>query len=250
MSNVYEALRRAGYPFGCDEPSAPRETVRTEPSIDRLKPSPTTRLEHFREAIATLHGAIRPILNGGSGHILHIVAASDREGTSTIARELALTLSTSGSRRTLLIDANHHNFETARWSGCQRNRGLIDCAQRQLDYTETLQFVSNTPLSVGCLVGETGIAAMEANTLRGLYERLRDRFDVTLMDCPSVNKGSYLELLPEAVDGIILVIRAEKANRAAVARAKDAVQRAGGNIIGAVLNMHNNYVPSLLDGAL
>jgi Mrp family chromosome partitioning ATPase len=251
MSNVFEALQRARYPFGHDDLVARRSLLdETRPASDPIKPIPVTaRPEHFRQAIAVLHGAIRPMLERRCGPILHIVAATDQEGTSTIARELALLVAASGSR-TLLVDANSQNFGTARWFGCPNGCGFINCLRQQADYHDLLRSVPNTLLSVGCLIDDNGLASIETEALRALYEKFREHFAVTIIDCPPIGRGGYSMLLPEAADGILLVIRAEKANRAAVASATEVVHRTGGNIIGAVFNIRHNYVPSYLDGVL
>lgn len=248
MSNVYEALQRARSQGEHSQATARRSMPRKTDAVDdRIKPGPvTTRSEQFKQSMAALFGIIRPLLDSRSGSILHVVAATDQEGTSTIARELALLVATSGHRRTGLIDANQLNFATARWFGCPCSRGLISQVPGQTDGAEVLRSVPNTLLSVGCLVDDTGLAAIETGVLRALYEKLRNRFEVTIIDCPPIAHGSYYELLPEVADGIILVVRAEKARRAAVAAATGLVQQAGGHVIGAVLNMRNKYIPSAL----
>ena len=67
-----------------------------------------------------------------------------------------------------------------------------------------------------------------------------------VFDCPPIDDGSYTNLLPEAADGIVLVIQAEKTRPVVVARARDLVQQAGGQVLGAVLNRRTNYIPDFL----
>ena len=246
MSNVYEALQRAGYQVGRDEQVAYRNLLaETGLPSDPGKPIPVTaRPGQVRHAIGALFSAIRPMLDSRHASILHIVAATEQEGTSTVARELALVVATGGSSRTLLVDANNQNFGTARLFGCPLDRGLIDCVSLQAPYHGALRPVPNTLLSVGRLSND--LAPIETETLRSLYKKAREEFGVTIVDCPPIERGGYSELLPELADGIILVIRAEKVKRGAVMRATDLLQRTGGNIVGAVFNMQRNYVPQFL----
>ena len=108
------------------------------------------------------------------------------------------------------------------------------------DEEDVLQPVAGTVLSVTCLIGERGRATVDAETLRELYTRLRDQFELIVVDCPPVGRRSYSALLPEAVDGVILVVQAEHTRPAVIAHAKDLVQQAGGQVLGAVLNRRTN----------
>jgi len=169
------------------------------------------------------------------------------EGASTIAREFAMLAGTTGHRRTLLIDADRRDPQTARAFDCDTRRGLVELLWDGGDDEEdVLQPVAGTVLSVTCLIGERGRATVDAETLRELYTSLRDQFELIVVDCPPVADGSYSALLPEAVDGVILVVQAEHTRPAVIAHAKDLVQQAGGQVLGAVLNRRTNYIPDFL----
>ena len=240
MSSVYEALQRARrgssglVPL---RPPAARE-------IDRSPVSPGPG--RLATPLAPLLAAIRPLLDSKAGVVLHIVAATEGEGASTIAREFAMLAGTTGHRRTLLIDADRRNPQTARAFGCDAGPGLVEFLWGGLNDPDILQPISGTNLSVICLVGERGPASVDAETLRELYSRVREQFELIVVDCPPVSDGAYSSLLPEAVDGVILVVQAEKTRPAVIARAKDLVQQAGGQVLGAVLNRRTNYIPEFL----
>jgi succinoglycan biosynthesis transport protein ExoP len=195
--------------------------------------------------LGPLFAAIRPLLDSKEGVVLHVVAATAGEGASTIAREFAMLAATTGHRRTLLIDADRRNPQTARAFDCDTGQGLVELLWGGLDDADVLQPVSGTLLSVTCLIGERGPAAVDTDSLRELYSRVREQFELVVIDCPPVG-DAYSNLLPEAVDGVILVVQAERTRPAVIARAKDAVQLAGGQILGAVLNRRNNYIPEFL----
>jgi Mrp family chromosome partitioning ATPase len=193
-----------------------------------------------------LLAAIRPLLDSKPGVVLHVVAATEGEGSSTIAREFAMLAGTTGHRRTLLLDADRHNPQTARAFGCDTGRGLVEFLWGGLDDSEVLQTIAGTMLSVTCLAGERGPSAVDAESLREIYNRLREQFELIVVDCPAVGDGDYSNLLPDAADGVILVVQAEKTRPAVVARARDLVQQAGGQVLGAVLNRRTNYIPEFL----
>ena len=71
-------------------------------------------------------------------------------------------------------------------------------------------------------------------------------FDVTVIDCPAVASGGYSNLLPEAADGVILMLAAEATRTAVVTHAKTQIELTGANLLGAVLNRRSNYIPEFL----
>lgn len=239
MSSVYEALQRARQGSGVIPMRQPvtRELDRSPVS---LAPGP------MATPLAPLFSAIRPLLDGKQGAVLHIVAATAGEGASTIAREFAMLAATTGHRRTLLVDADRGNPQSALAFGCDVGRGLVDLLRAGGDDIDVLQSIPGTLLSVTCLIGERGPAGVDAETLRDLYARLRDEFELIVVDCPPVGDGGYSHLVPEAADGVILVVQAEKTRPAVIAHAKEMVQHAGGHVLGAVLNRRTNYIPDFL----
>ena len=243
MSGVYEALQRVrqgGYDRALpgerpDRPAALQPT----PTITRT-PGP------IAVELTPLLSSVRPLLDGTKGAVLHFVGAASGEGTSTIAREFALLAGTTGRRRTLLIDGARRDPQTARYFECDISRGLIDGIWIGYDEADLRRQVAGTSLSVACLVGERGNAPADAVTLSGLYEQLRDQFELIVVDCPAMESGEYSTLLPEEADGIFLVIRAEGTRPAVIAHAKALVEQAGGRFLGAVLNARQNYIPAFL----
>jgi Mrp family chromosome partitioning ATPase len=185
------------------------------------------------------------MLDGPDGIVLQ-VGATQGEGASTVAREFAFLAATTGRRRTLLIDADRNDPQSANSFGCDTRLGLIDCVWDNVDDGDVLHPIAGTMLSVACLIGTRGPAVPDADTLREIYRGLRDHYDLVVVDCPSVAGGRFADLLPEAADGIVLVVQAEKTRPAVITHAKSLVEQAGGRLIGAVLNRRTNYIPEFL----
>jgi protein-tyrosine kinase len=263
MSNVYEALQRARRQVGLaapafrdaveapQPPAAPTNGVPifeipAVPAAGVGPPATGAHLGRFTDAMTELFGAVRPLLDANQGTVLHIVATTNGEGVSTLAGEFAYLAATTGHRRTLLIDGDRRGRQTAKAFDCTTERGVIDSFWQQAEYDPVLRPVGGSLLSVGCLAGDAGNRAVDIESMRGLFSALRNRFELTVVDCPSIAGGGYADLIPEAADGIIFVVEAEKVRPAVIVHAKELVQQAGGNIIGAVLNRRQNYIPEFL----
>jgi Mrp family chromosome partitioning ATPase len=242
MTSVYDALQRVrqggrDLTLPGERPVAPLSPER-QPAI--RVPGP------IAGELTPLLAAVRPLLDGGRGAVVHFVSAASGEGTSTIAREFAMLAATTGRRRTLLLDAAHGDLQTARYFDCDTSRGLVDGIWIGVDEAELERPVTGTSLTVACLVGERGHGIADPATLRALYDQLRGQFELTVVDCAAMERGAYSTLLPEAADGIFLVIRAEATRPAVIAHAKAVVEQSGGRFLGAVLNQRRNYIPGFL----
>ena len=247
MSSVYEALQRARHGTGIGIDSGTGFVPMRQPVTREIDRSPVSLAPGpLATPLAPLFAAIRPLLDSKHSVVLHFVAATPGEGASTIARELAMLAGTTGHQRTLLVDADRRNPQTALAFGCDLAHGMAELLWGGVDDGDVLQPVSGTLLSVTRLIGERGPASLDAESLRELYGSLRDQFELILVDCPPIADGGFSSLLPEAGDGVVLVVKAEKTRPAVVARAKDLVEQAGAHVLGAVLNQRTNYIPDFL----
>lgn len=69
-----------------------------------------------------------------------------------------------------------------------------------------------------------------------ILDRLAKRFDVVLVDSPPVAFDSATASLARAVDGVLLVVKANDLNAGVIQQAKEHLVRSGANIHGVVLN--------------
>jgi protein-tyrosine kinase len=240
MTSIYDALQRARQGGRTLTLPGERTAPRPVPAAVTRAPGP------IGVELTPLLAAIRPLLDGRKGAVVHFVAVAQGEGTSTIAREFALLASTTGRRRTLLIDAVRGNPQTARYFDGDTSRGLIDGIWVGFDETDLQRPVAGTMLSVASLVGERGNRLADPDALSALYNQLRQQFELIIIDCAAMERGEYATLLPEEADGIFLVIRAEATRPAVIAHAKTLVEQAGGRFLGAVFNRRRNYIPGFL----
>jgi capsular exopolysaccharide synthesis family protein len=69
-----------------------------------------------------------------------------------------------------------------------------------------------------------------------LLSRLQRSFDVVIIDSPPLVPVADPSALAGRCDGVLVVARAGKTDRRRLAQASQVVQRAGGNILGVILN--------------
>jgi len=81
---------------------------------------------------------------------------------------------------------------------------------------------------------------------RDCMDLLRSEFDYTVIDCPSLKiSGDVLSVAP-FVDGVILVIEANRTHREEPCLARRRITDAGGTVLGYILNKRRYDVPEWL----
>jgi hypothetical protein len=71
-------------------------------------------------------------------------------------------------------------------------------------------------------------------------------FDYTLIDCPSIKDSYEAAMLAPGVDGVVLVVEADRTKRDQIQRAQRTIEMANGNLLGLVLNKRRYVVPRWL----
>ena len=85
---------------------------------------------------------------------------------------------------------------------------------------------------------------------RDSIELLRSEFDYTIIDCPSLKTSGDLLSVAPFVDGVILVIEANRTRRDDPREAEMSIAAAGGKTLGFILNKRTYELPAWLDRML
>lgn len=176
--------------------------------------------------------------------LIGVTAVHSRAGASTVAAGLAVTLARMASVRVLLVDAHLERPIQHRVFGLDRSPGLVEgvlgAGPVGLPVTASLDVLPAGEWRPGDGVGFEAEAFQEAlRSWRGLYT-------YTLFDLPSLESGGESLRLAGVLDGMILVLQAERTRWADAAQARERLLRAGASVLGAVLNRQIEWVPRAL----
>jgi Mrp family chromosome partitioning ATPase len=83
----------------------------------------------------------------------------------------------------------------------------------------------------------------EGRAIELLLDELKQKFDFIIFDAAPVIEFPDSYALAPKVDGIILVVGAEKTSVDEAQRAKRNIEQAGGRLLGIVLNRRKNHIP-------
>jgi len=229
MSKIYEALRRH------------------EKKASNLEDQQSSSRGPLVRALESVYPIVfRLAKDAGHGLVLHFVAASSGEGTSTLSGEFARVAARVADSRVLLIDADRTQLTTAKNFRCPTDVGIFDQALAGSPLEESLVTASdNTQLRIGLLSGLRS-PPLSRKAMPSFYEQLRAKYDLTIIDCPAVFSDRYFDLSPETADGIVLVVQAERTRPEIIRQAQTLIENSGGKLIGAILNRRQAYIPDFL----
>ena len=167
---------------------------------------------------------------------LLVTSAVSGEGKSFVAANLWHVLSLHRERRVLLIDGNLRTPSLHKFLGAGMTPGLNECLSGDVDLATALQR-GDAPNSYFLPAGAPLTRSSDLlsdGRLTPFIQHLAARFDWVVVDAPAAVETSDACSLAEAVDGVLLVVRANKTSR-------DQVQRALGRfaedrMLGVVLN--------------
>ena len=162
------------------------------------------------------------------------------DGKTTSCANLAITLAQMG-HRTLLIDADLRRGLVNELFDLPRSPGLSDVILGQVSVDDALHQVQLGGghtldfLSTGTLPPNPS-ELLGSRQSRELMTTLRGRYDAVLSDAPPLNLVTDAAILGTEADGVLLVARAGRTERDAIAYAMDQLRRIRAPVLGTVLN--------------
>jgi Mrp family chromosome partitioning ATPase len=157
--------------------------------------------------------------------VVFLAASQGGEGTSTVAAQFAASLAGDPRLRVLLVDVHARRpawGAPAEANGSPRNLALM-----------TLPVLP-------------GNRALDAAGLREVLQSVASGFDWILLDGPPVLESPDAAPLTKAADGVLVVVQAGRTKRPVLARSVDLIHRAGGRVLGVVLNRRRLEIPEFI----
>ncbi len=188
------------------------------------------------------------VVSDSTRKVIQFIGSQGGEGTSTVVREFARASAAKFGKMVLLLDADkyrptQHLFFPVKWDcGWQevvQGNGSIDKALYQIG--ESRLFVSPSSQNIG-----SNPSVYSSLLIDVFWKKLKQRFDLVLVDSPPATTSTDGLAISSKVDGIVLVVEAEKTRWPVVENVRDRIKRSGGNILGIVLNKRRYYIPDFI----
>lgn len=164
------------------------------------------------------------------GFMVAITSAHPQAGVSHIANALAVALNQDGEQSTMLLSSRYLSAgEIAAESAEIPERGAsADLWQWQKSGVPRDNWYGmHTSLAI-------------------YLEKLRREYRYILIDCPSLREAEHAVILASLVDGVVFVVEANRTQKDQFLYAEQAIENAGGRILGHVLNKRTYVIPDWL----
>jgi len=179
--------------------------------------------------------------------VLAVMGCQRDEGASTVAANLATTLSQHGDANVLLIDADilhpsvHQAFKT------KLSPGLTDI-MADLSNGGTIQSLPGQNLhilSAGAADGNLS-EVFDSDGFTRLLTSAKHSYRFIVVDVPALGDASSSVRLASLCDGVVLVIESGQLRREVVQNAREQLLKSKANVLGVVLNKRQYHVPQWL----
>jgi receptor protein-tyrosine kinase len=168
---------------------------------------------------------------------LLVTSSVAAEGKTTLALNLA-TAYAMGGFRTLLLEADLRRPSLHRMFGMNGTRGLTTTLVGVVPLSEAVLHtdIRNFSVMLAGAIPPNPVELLSSEQMSEVVERLRRMFDIIVVDSPPIIPVADPAALAGRCDGVVVVARAGKTDRRRLVDAAQIVHRAGGRLLGVVLN--------------
>ncbi len=191
----------------------------------------------FVEAYGLLLASVLLGSNGKPPSLVAVAAAQTGDGVSTTALNLALMMARTG-RPTVIVDANMREPELHKAFKLSQTPGLAEVltGKTELKSAAVPTRVNNLSLLPAGKPGVPAQALLSQQGLGGLFQSLRERFDLIVVDTPPILQYPDALHIGKCVDGVLLVVSPNGASRREQQQMRRLFDRVEARILGMVLN--------------
>ncbi len=191
----------------------------------------------FAEAYGLL---LASVLLGGNGKppaVVAVTAPQAGSGASTTTLNLALMMARTG-RPTAIVDANMRHPELHKAFGLPQTPGLADVLTGKAEFKSVVAAtgVPNLSLIPAGHVEVPAQALLSQEGLKDVFAILHGRFDLAVIDTPSILQYPDALHIGKYADGVLVVVSSEGSLRRDQQEIRRLLDIVGAHVLGTVLN--------------
>jgi tyrosine-protein kinase Etk/Wzc len=166
-----------------------------------------------------------------------ITSSAPQEGKTTIAVNLAGSFAQS-KKKILLIDCDLRKPSVHKLFNRERIPGLIDylVGNANLDEILNKSDIPNLSFILSGTIPPNPAEMLDSQEMRTFLKKLRDQFDLIILDSPPVIAVTDSEILTSMVDGTILIVSSDNTEIEMMERSVELIRRENTQFLGTVLN--------------
>ena len=253
MARTYEAMEKAAREItrkpesvtpGKQESKAPDPLESKQAAVphpaDCFRLSPRSFEEYSR-----LKNSLVALLPSARERSILFCGAGPEDGASTIVRNFALFLS-AVSERVLLVEANLHTPCLHVDFGFDSEPGLRECLDGRRTALDVVREIPGQRRFSFMTCGrneENQLSLFDQEAVESMLQSVKTEHDWVLLNAPPLNRYDDATVLAAAMDGAVLVVRAEKTRLEVAQNAKQRLEEGHAKVLGVVFNGRKMRIP-------
>jgi Mrp family chromosome partitioning ATPase len=186
---------------------------------------------------------------------LGITSTLPGEGVSTVARGLARVVARTPGARVLICDVpseqSSHGRNNGRNNARNSARDTRSATRASVgDSGGRIEFswLPGSQIAVGALGdgGRNMSAITTDDSVRSIVSTASAGFEMVILDLPPVSESVIGPSFAKAVDGVLLVVEAERTRAHSVRATQKTLNMYGANVLGIVLNKRRFHIPNFI----
>lgn len=171
---------------------------------------------------------------------LTVVSGGAGEGKSTTIFNLATVFAQNG-QRVLVVDSDLRRPSLHRYLRISNSIGLTNYLLKQNAIEEVIQTTSqpNLDFMPSGRLPSSSLGILSSMQMKELIRDVKRRYDFVFFDSPPIMGVSDASILASEVDMVLQVIQYRRYPQPMTIRAKQMIEKVGGNLLGIVLNNIN-----------
>ncbi|WP_166134299.1 polysaccharide biosynthesis tyrosine autokinase [Nocardioides ochotonae] len=207
--------------------------ARTEPLITSL-PTTAPRAEAFR----VIRTNLQFLEVDHAEKVVVVTSALPNEGKTSTSLNLALSLAQAG-KKTLLIEGDLRRPKASAALGLDHAVGVTTVLVGKVSLEEAIQKHPGTDLRVlsAGAIPPNPAELLQSHAMTELLAKIRNDFDVVIIDAPPLLPVTDAALLASHADGALLVVRYGSTTRDQLAQSVERLASVDAKALGLVMNM-------------
>lgn len=246
MSKIFNALENAqkegitgSIPVESQSPHSPSF------SLQNQEEQPVIVDVDMELEMVTLYQSIMASLPHVDHPSILFIGTRPNEGTSTVARELAKMVSLRMEKTVLFIDFERNRPKEHIYTNLKPEKTVDEVVSTGDSMEKALCRVEESSLYVMPVFQRASVTSKTLDPAKGsgFWEPLKERFDLIIVDSPPATLFPGASAIAAQVDGVMLVVEAEKTRWQVALSIKERIIKGGGTILGIVFNKRKYYIP-------
>lgn len=167
--------------------------------------------------------------------VINVISAAASEGKSTTVLNLAVVYAQL-NKKVLVIDLDLRLPSIHKKLKIRNRSGITDVLTQHVVFDEAvIHYADNLDVLTSGTKIPFASEFIQSASLKTFIAKMREKYDVILLDCPPINLVTDGIIVSSVADGTLLVIAHNQDERKDLLRAKDLLDQMNTNIVGIVM---------------